>query len=210
MDGPSSGFFFFFLALSGWEPESTPSPNLNIQIYIYTYVYVLIHLNIYKYISIYLWGREGGSGNAGAQNHDLSQKVTWAERLSWPRTWKETPLFCSVGRTWVGARASWFPCGLGSGQQLQARLMLGPGLGFSFGSGCSTFLGKAPPRQWTPLVFYITHRHERVWVFLTFSYGRDGIRHLIIPFISPSPFNVSRIRPSIFLTSKVSLPKLLP
>ena len=101
-------------------------------------------------------------------------------------------------------------CGLGSGQQLQARLMLGPGLGFSFGSGCSTFLGKAPPRQWTPLVFYITHRHERVWVFLTFSYGRDGIRHLIIPFISPSPFNVSRIRPSIFLTSKVSLPKLLP
>ena len=34
--------------------------------------------------------REGGSSNAEAQNHDLSQKVIRPERLSWPRTWKET------------------------------------------------------------------------------------------------------------------------
>ena len=31
--------------------------------------------------------REGGSGNAEAQNHDLSQKVIRPEQLSWPRTW---------------------------------------------------------------------------------------------------------------------------
>ena len=109
-----------------------------------------------------------------------------------------------------GARTSWFPCGQGSGQQLQAGLMLGPGLGSKFRSGRCTFLGMAVPRHWSPLVIFIIRRHERVCVFLTFFYGRDGVRILIFFFIPPSPFNVSLISPSHYLTSKVSLPKLLP
>ena len=40
-----------------------------------------------KYIYIYTFMREGGSSNAEAQSHDLSQKVMRPEQLSWPRTW---------------------------------------------------------------------------------------------------------------------------
>ena len=61
----------------------------------------------------------------------------------------------------------------------------------------------APPRRWTPLVFFIIHWRERVYDLLTFFYGRDGIRNLKLFLISPSPFNVSRISPFLYLTSKV-------
>ena len=57
-----------------------------------THTHIRIHTYTYKciYVYIYMFMREGGSSNAEAQNHDLSQKVIRPERLSWPRTWKET------------------------------------------------------------------------------------------------------------------------
>ena len=70
IDGPSSGIFFsfFFFALTGWVPESTPSLNVNIQIYVYTRI--RRHTNAFKYIYIYIYIyiflRDGGSSNAEA------------------------------------------------------------------------------------------------------------------------------------------------
>ena len=73
IDGPCSGLFIYLFARSGCEPESSPGPNLYIQIHTHTYVYILIRMYIYIYVYIFM--REGGSSNAEAQNHVLSQKV---------------------------------------------------------------------------------------------------------------------------------------
>ena len=71
IDGPCSGLFIYLFARSGCEPESSPGPNLYIQIY----THIRIHTYTYIYIYVYIFMREGGSSNAEAQNHVLSQKV---------------------------------------------------------------------------------------------------------------------------------------
>ena len=75
IDGPCSGLFIYLFARSGCEPESSPGPNLYIQIYIYIHTHIRIHTYTYIYIYVYIFMREGGSSNAEAQNHVLSQKV---------------------------------------------------------------------------------------------------------------------------------------
>ena len=73
IDGPCSGLFIYLFARSGCEPESSPGPNLYIQIH--THTHIRIHTYTYIYIYVYIFMREGGSSNAEAQNHVLSQKV---------------------------------------------------------------------------------------------------------------------------------------
>ena len=134
----------------------------------------------------------------------------WYDQSSWAVLGHGEKLILLCHRPNIGGtRASWFPGGLGSGQQLQAVLMLGPGLGFQCRSGCWTFLGMGLPRQRTPpAFFYQSLAWESVRLFNLFLrkwwHSKPNIA-----FISPSPFNVSRVSPSLYLTSKVSLPKSL-
>ena len=186
IDGPCSGLFIYLFARSGCEPESSPGPNLYIQIYIYTHTHTYTYLYVYIYMSIYSWGREGA---VMRRLKTMSSHRRWYDQSSGVVLGHGKKLIFLFYRSYKGgARASWFPCGQGSEQQLQAGLMLGPGLGFQFRCGRWTFLGMATPHQWTPLAFFIAHRHERVYVFSTFFCGRDGIRNQILFFISPSPF----------------------
>jgi len=159
------------------------------QIYTYKYIYIYLRIRmhtytytyIYIYLSICLWRREGA---AMRSLKTMTSHIRWHDQRGWAvlgHGKKLIFLFC--GSNIGAARASWFPRGHGSGQQLQAGLLPGPGLGFEFRSGRWTFLGMTMPRQWTPLVFFsIIHLHERVYVSLTFFYGRDDIRNLVFLF----------------------------
>jgi len=163
--------------------------TLPAQIYIYKFIYIYIYAHKYTYIcaniyiSIHLWGREG------AVMRRLGTKASrrrWYDQSSWAVLGHGEKLIVLSHRPNIGGtRASWFPGGLGSGQQLQAVLMLGPGLGFQCRSGCWTFLGMGLPRQRTPPAFFISHRDERVYVFLSFFCGSDGIRNLILLLFHP-------------------------
>ena len=71
IDVSCSGFFFFFYSV---VESRNPLPA---QFIIYTNIDTHIRMETYAYICIYIYifMKEGGSSNAEAQNHDLSQRV---------------------------------------------------------------------------------------------------------------------------------------
>ena len=124
IDVPCSGFFFYFYLHLVVESRNPLPAKINICKYRYTHTYTYLYIHIY----IYLWRREGA---VMRKLKTMTSHRRWYDQSSWAvlgHGEKLIFLFCrsNIG----GARASWFPCGQGSGQQLQAGLMLGPGLGF--------------------------------------------------------------------------------
>ena len=69
------------------------------------------------------------------------------------------------------------------------------------------FPRNGPSSSMNNAILFFIHWHVIGHVFLTFFYGRDGIRNLIFFLYHPPLINVSRIRPSLRLTGEVGLPK---
>ena len=78
IDGRAQVYLFIYLHLVV-ESRSPLQAQIHIYKYIYIYIYTRVRIHTYThtciYIHIYIFMREGGSSNAEAQNHELSQNV---------------------------------------------------------------------------------------------------------------------------------------
>ena len=115
-------FFFFFT--QWWRAGIHFRPKF----IIYTNIDTNKRTETYAYIYIYLWRREGA---VMRKLKTMTSHRGWYEQSIWAVLAHCKKLIFLFYRSNIGgAQTSWFPCGQGSVQQLQAGLMLGPGLGF--------------------------------------------------------------------------------